>query len=228
MTVQPPRPDADTDGHPTTLVLVDPQRLTREGLGRLLEESGFTVVGRAADGESAIGLVVRLAPDVVLIDVDLPGMSGIETTRRIRLEAPSTRVLIFTAVGDADHVCDSILAGACGYILRGAPTEEISAAVRAAARGESLLSPKVAVTLIEEFRRIEGLDGVPAGDRPALTERELEVLRLITEGRDNPEIAERLDISVHTVKNHVSNILAKLEVGNRIQAAVSAVRKHLV
>lgn len=226
MTVQPSR--HDTDGDPTTLVLVDRERLSREGLGRLFEQSEFTVVGQAADGESAIGLVRRLAPDVVLIDVDLPGISGIETTRRIRLEAPNTRVLIFTAVGDADHVCEAILAGACGYILRDARTEEISAGIQAAARGESLLSPKIAATLIEEFRSSEGLDGVPAGERPALTERELEVLRLITEGKDNPEIAERLDLSVYTVKNHVSNILAKLEVKNRIQAAVSAVRERLV
>lgn len=224
MTVQPSR--HDTDGNPTTLVLVDRARLSREGLGRLFEQSEFTIVGQAADGESAIGLVRRLAPDVVLIDVDLPGISGIEATRRIRLEAPNTRVLIFTAVGD--HVCEAILAGACGYILKDARTEEISAGIQAAARGESLLSPKIAATLIEEFRRSEGLDGVPAGERPALTERELEVLRLITEGKDNPEIAERLDLSVYTVKNHVSNILAKLEVKNRIQAAVSAVREQLV
>lgn len=224
MTVQPFR--HDTDGDPTTLVLVDRERLSREGLGQLFEQSEFTVVGQAADGESAIGLVRRLAPDVVLIDVDLPGISGIEATRRIRLEAPNTRVLIFTAVGD--HVCEAILAGACGYVLKDARTEEISAGIQAAARGESLLSPKVAATLIEEFRSSEGLDGVPAGERPALTERELEVLRLITEGKDNPEIAERLDLSVYTVKNHVSNILAKLEVKNRIQAAVSAVRERLV
>lgn len=224
MTVQPSR--HDTDGNPTTLVLVDRARLSREGLGRLFEQSEFTIVGQAADGESAIGLVRRLAPDVVLIDVDLPGISGIEATRRIRLEAPNTRVLIFTAVGD--HVCEAILAGACGYILKDARTEEISAGIQAAARGESLLSPKIAATLIEEFRSSEGLDGVPAGERPALTERELEVLRLITEGKENPEIAERLDLSVYTVKNHVSNILAKLEVKNRIQAAVSAVREQLV
>jgi DNA-binding NarL/FixJ family response regulator len=223
MTVQPLRDD--TRGHPTTLVLVDRQRLAREGLCRVLGNE-FTIVGQAADGESAIDLVTHLAPDVVLIDVDLPGISGIETTRRIRFEAPNTRVLMFTA--DPGHVRDSVLAGACGYILRGARPDEISAAIRAAARGGSLLSPEVAATLIDAFRRTEELNGAPTREHPALTVRELQILRLITDGMDNHEIAERLEISTSTVKHHVSNILAKLEVKNRIQAAVSAIREQLL
>jgi DNA-binding NarL/FixJ family response regulator len=223
MTVQPLRDD--TEWRPTTLVLIDRQRLAREGLCRVLGGE-FTVVGQAADGESAIDLVTRLAPDVVLTDVDLPGMSGIETTRRIRLEAPNTRVIMFTA--DPNQVRDSVLAGACGYILRGARPDEISAAIRAAARGASLLSPEVAATLIDEFRRTEKLDEVPTREHPALTMREQQVLRLITDGMDNHEIAERLEISTYTVKHHVSNILAKLEVKNRIQAAIIAIREQLV
>lgn len=187
-------------------------------------DSEFSIVAQAADGKSAVRLVRDFAPEIVVIDFDLAEPSGLETTRRIRREVPSSRVLIFAA--GADHVAEAIVAGACGYILRNARDDEISAGIRAAARGEALLAPEVAARLIDEFR------GVPVGvvpvEHPRLTERELEILRLIAEGENNDRIAQRLEISPHTVKNHVSSILDKLEASNRIQAAVTAIREHLV
>jgi two-component system nitrate/nitrite response regulator NarL len=212
---------------PVTVVVVDDHDVFRDGLVRLLaEKDGISVVGDAADAEAALRTVARVAPDVVVMDLNLPGLSGIEAIRRLGSSAPQTRVLVLTISVAESDVLHAILAGACGYLLKDASIDEIVAGVRAAAAGESLISPRIATGLLERLRSVtvEG-DGGRQGD---LTDRELEVLGLVAEGLDNVEIARVLFISPQTAKNHVSNILAKLQLENRIQAAVHAVRRGLV
>ena len=163
---------------------------------------------------------------MVLMDLRLPGMSGIEATQRLNAVAPLARVLVLTVFVDDQHIIDALLAGACGYVLKDAPIEQIVEGIRAAARGESLISPRIATRLVRRVREPgEIVHSVPG---EALTPRELEVLGLLARGLDNSEIAGALYLSQHTVKNHVSTILAKLQVENRIQAAVRAVRGGLV
>ena len=210
------------------VVLVDDHALFRTGLHELLEKHGVEVVGEASDGASAVEVVRKAAPDVVLMDVSMPGISGIEATMRIRAVAPMARVIMLTVSADEREVEEAICAGACGYLLKDAQAEQILAAVRAAATGESHLSPRIAADILERVRANPGRRVLPAEARAQLTERESEVLRLMAEGKENAQIAEELFISVHTVKNHVSNILAKLEVENRVQAAVQAVQGRLV
>jgi DNA-binding NarL/FixJ family response regulator len=213
---------------PISVVVVDDHDVFRDGLVRLLgERDGIEVVGDAADGERALRLVERMAPDVVVMDLNLPGLSGIEAIRLLAAGAPQARVLVLTiSVADSD-VVDAILAGACGYLLKDATIDEIVAGVRAAAAGESLLSPRIATGLLERLRDL-AVNRDAAEHLTELTERELEVLRLVAHGMDNVEIARELFISPQTAKNHVSNILAKLQLENRIQAAVHAVRRGLV
>jgi DNA-binding NarL/FixJ family response regulator len=208
------------------VVLVDDHALFRAGLRDLLEEHGMEVAGEAADGEEAVGLAATEVPDVVVMDIHMPGMSGVEATRRLREACPHTRVLMLTISADEAQVSEAVLAGARGYLLKDASPDEIVAGVRAAASGESLLSPRIAADLLERLRG----EAVPtgAGERVELTPRERDVLQLMAAGKENPEIAAELFISSETVKNHVSNILAKLEVQNRIQAAVYAVRRRLI
>jgi DNA-binding NarL/FixJ family response regulator len=210
------------------VVLVDDHALFRSGLRELLEEHGIDVVGEASDGAGAVELVGRTAPDVVLMDLSMPGMSGIEATSRIRGAAPSTRVVMLTVSADDDDVQRAIVAGARGYIVKDAAVEEVVASVDAVMAGEALLSSRIAAGILERLRSDRGDRRVPDEARAELTERELEVLRLIVEGKDNTEIAQELFITVQTVKNHVSNLLGKLEVENRIQAAVRAVREDLL
>jgi DNA-binding NarL/FixJ family response regulator len=220
--VQAPPPGDPT---PIRVAVVDDHDLLRRGLRELLEEHGFDVVGEAGDGDAAIELVARTTPDVVLMDISMPGRTGLEATRSIRASTPNARVVILTVSPDEGDVDDAILAGACGYLLKDADPDAIVAAIRAAAAGESLLSPRIAASLLERWRTGGTISSTGGA---ALTERELEVLGLMAEGKDNPEIAAELFISLQTVKNHVSNVLAKLEVDNRIQAAVHAVRQRLV
>jgi two-component system, NarL family, response regulator LiaR len=210
------------------VALVDDHELFRRGLHELLTEQGLEVVGEASDGEEAVRMAREEVPDVILMDVSMPGIGGVEATRRIRTETPHTRVVMLTVSADQRDVEEAILAGASGYLDKDAPIGAIVSSVAAAARGEALLSPAIAANLLAR---------VGARDRAAvysgeahlrLTDRERDVLELMAAGRDNPQIAEELFISVQTVKNHVSNILAKLEVENRIQAAVYAVRRGLV
>jgi DNA-binding NarL/FixJ family response regulator len=202
--------------------------LVRSGLHQLLEQNGVDVVGEASDGANAVELVRDAAPDVVLMDVSMPGISGIEATMGIRAVAPTARVIMLTVSADEGEVEESICAGACGYLLKDASVEQILAAIRAAAVGESHLSPRIAASILERVRADPGRPALPGEARAELTERESEVLRLIAEGKENAQIAKDLFISVQTVKNHVSNILAKLEVENRVQAAVQAVQRRLL
>jgi DNA-binding NarL/FixJ family response regulator len=212
----------------TRVVLVDDHALFRRGLRELLERYGFGVVGEAPDGPGAVEVVRDAAPDVVLMDVNLPGFSGIEATKRVRAVAPTAQVIMLTISADEEDVGESIYAGACGYLLKDAPVEEIIMAIRAAAAGESHLSPRIAANILEHVRTNAGGRAPPEEARAELTARETEVLRLIADGKENAQIAEELFISVQTVKKHVSNILAKLEVENRVQAAVQAVRSRLL
>lgn len=208
------------------VMVVDDHDLFRGGLVGLLEQRGVRVVGEARLASDAIRLVGELNPDVVLMDLNMPGMSGVEATQRLTASAPHVRVLVLTVFADDRHVMDAVLAGACGYLLKDAPIDQIVEGIYAAARGESLISPRIASQLMRRLREPDEIQpGAPTAD---LTPRELEVIELLARGMDNPEIARALHLSQHTVKNHVSNILVKLQVANRIQAAVRAVRTGLV
>jgi two-component system NarL family response regulator len=210
------------------VVAVDDHDLFRSGLVRLLsEQDGIEVVEQAADGERGVRVVLRERPDVVLMDLGLPGMSGIEATRRILEQMPAAKVLVLT-ISDAERdVSEAILAGARGYLLKESTLEEIVGGIRSAALGQSTLSPRVAAGLLDRLRALEQSGRAREGEAE-LTARELEILGLIAAGKDNAEIAAEIVISAQTVKNHVSSILAKLRLENRIQAAVYAVRRNLV
>jgi len=213
-------------GDELRVVVVDDHELFRGGLVQLLEERGVKVVGEAALGADAIRQTSQLNPDVVLMDLNMPGMSGIEATQRLAAAAPLVRVLVLTVLADERNVTDALLAGACGYLVKDAPIDQIVEGIRAAARGESLISPRIASQLVRRLREPADVEpGIVGAD---LTPRELQVLELLSRGMDNPEIARALYLSQHTVKNHVSSILVKLQVENRIQAAVRAVRGGLV
>jgi DNA-binding NarL/FixJ family response regulator len=209
------------------ILIVDDHELFRGGLREILEEDGFAVVGEAPDGESAARLAAELAPDVVVMDLHMPGISGVEATRRIHDTMPATRVLMLTVSDSEDDVSAAVLAGASGYLIKDAGPEQIVAGARAAAAGEALLSPRVAADLLAGLRR-EDARGSGPESAPRITDREQEVLRLMAAGKNNTEIAEELFISIQTVKNHVSNLLEKLQVENRVQASVYAVRKRLI
>jgi DNA-binding NarL/FixJ family response regulator len=207
------------------VLLVDDHALFRAGLSALISEEGFEVVGQASSGPEGIELARELAPDVVIMDLNMPGMSGVEATCALAAQAPASRVVVLTVSGDEASVTEAVLAGACGYLLKDADVDDILAAIRAAAAGESWISPRVAGALLERVRRGGG-ERSPATE-PGLSDRELEVLRLIAQGKENTEIASELFMSPKTAKNHVSSILAKLQLQNRIQAAVYAVRRGL-
>jgi DNA-binding NarL/FixJ family response regulator len=207
---------------PISVVLVDDHAIFRRGLAELFAKvDGISVSGEAGDANEAVERAGELHPDVVLMAVRLPGTSGIEATGDVLAASPGSRVVMLTASHEVDDAERSIVAGASGYVLKEAPIEQITAAVRAAAAGLSPLSPAIASGMMERLR-VEG-----GGDLD-LTDRELAVLRLMADGRSNPEIATELEISVQTVKGHVSRLLEKLGAENRTQAAVEAVRKGLV
>jgi DNA-binding NarL/FixJ family response regulator len=210
------------------VLLVDDHDLFRTGLRNLLEERGVQVAGEAAAGAEAVRLVRELTPDVVIMDLHMPGMSGIEAIRQIAAIAPLTRVLVLTISDNEEDVLDAILAGACGYLLKDASVEELIRGIEAAAVGESLVSPAIAGKVLQQVRASTVSPEVAAAVRAELSQRELEVLKLIANGSDNAMIAAQLHISPKTVKNHISNILMKLQIENRIQAAVYAVRSGVV
>ena len=212
-------------GEDIRVVVVDDHDLFRHGLRELFEEQGIRVVGEASDGEEAVRLATHSLPDVVVMDLNLPRVSGVEAIRRLTSAAPTVRVLVLTISADDDDVLDAIEAGASGYLLKDASIAEIAAGVRAAAAGDALLSPRIAVHLLKRLR-CGGSNGEV--DHAELSDRELEVLRLMAQGRENAVIAQSLVISPRTVKNHISSILAKLRMENRIQAAVYAVRRGIV
>jgi len=209
-----------------TVVIADDHELFRRGLVQLLEQAGIQVVGEAADGVEAVERCTELQPDVVVMDLHMPGMSGIDATRRIVAAGLRTQVAVLTVSAEESMVIDALMAGACGYLLKDAEADQVVTAVLAAARGESLISPRVAAKVVNRLRREPRLQGSDATTE--LTDRETVVLRLIAAGLGNHEIADQLYISENTVKNHVSNILVKLDVDNRVQAAVRAIIEGLI
>jgi DNA-binding NarL/FixJ family response regulator len=210
------------------VVIVDDHDLFRTGLRNLLEEQGVQIVGEAATGTEAVRIVRELAPDVVVMDLNMPGMGGVDATRHIISIAPLTRVLMLTiSDGDSD-VMDAILAGACGYLLKDSSIQELMQGISAASRGESLISPNIAAKVLQRVRATSTQPEIANTIRSELSDREIEVLKLIANGKDNAVIAGELHISPKTVKNHISNILMKLQIDNRIQAAVYAVRSGIV
>jgi DNA-binding NarL/FixJ family response regulator len=210
------------------VLLVDDHDLFRTGLRNLLEEQGVQVVGEAAAGAEALKLTRELAPDVIVMDLNMPGMSGVEATRHITAVAPLTRVLVLTISDQDTDVMDAILAGACGYLLKNASIQELMRGIQAAALGESLISPHIASKVLQRVRASTSSPAIAEMIRSELSDREIEVLKLIANGNDNAQIALELHISPKTVKNHISNILMKLQIENRIQAAVYAVRSGIV
>jgi DNA-binding NarL/FixJ family response regulator len=218
-------PDSPTSPR---VLLVDDHEIYRAGLRGLLEEQGIDIVGEAVNGEGALDLVEEKHPNVVIMDLNMPGIGGIEATRQITTLAPLTRVIMLTVSSAAPDITDAVLAGACGYLLKSATTSEIVNGISAASRGEALLSPSVAAKLLERVREAPVRPAIPDPSQASLTDREIEVLKLLSSGMDNAEIGRTLFISPSTVKNHISSILLKLQIENRIQAAVYAVRTGLV
>jgi DNA-binding NarL/FixJ family response regulator len=219
-----------TQAQPITVLIVDDHELVREGVRTFLQKQrDITVVGEAASGQEALRLAGELAPDVVLMDLVMPGMDGVETTRRVKQISPSSQVIVLTSFDDDQHIFPAIRAGALSYILKDVGTGELADTVRKAARGEAVMTSRVAARVMQELRQGSRAAGQASGQFDTdLSEREIEVLRLIAEGCSNTEIAERLVISEHTVKRHVSNILSKLHLADRTQAAVYAWREGVV
>jgi DNA-binding NarL/FixJ family response regulator len=210
------------------VLLVDDHDLFRTGLRNLLEEQGVHVVGEAGAGAEALKLTRELAPDVIVMDLNMPGMTGVEATRHITAVAPLTRVLVLTISDQDADVMDAILAGACGYLLKDASIQELMRGIQSAALGESLISPHIASKVLQRVRASSSSPIIAETIRSELSDREIQVLKLIANGKDNAQIAAELHISPKTVKNHISNILMKLQIENRIQAAVYAVRSGIV
>ena len=210
------------------VLIVDDHDLFRTGLRNLLEEQGVQVAGEAASGTEAVRAVREIAPDVVVMDLNMPGMGGVEATRHIASIAPLTRVVVLTISDEDADVMDAILAGACGYLLKDSSIDELMAGIRAAWRGESLISPTIAAKVLQRVRATSAQPEIADTIRSELSDREIQVLKLIANGKDNALIAAELHISPKTVKNHISNILMKLQIDNRIQAAVYAVRSGIV
>jgi DNA-binding NarL/FixJ family response regulator len=210
------------------VLLVDDHDLFRTGLRNLLaEHGGIHVVAEGTNGAEAVRLVRELAPDVVVMDLNMPAMSGVEATRHITALSPLTRVIVLTISDEDGDVMDAIVAGACGYLLKDASIADVVTGIRSAAVGASLISPTIASKVLQRVRASTADTELAETIRTELSDRELQVLRLIANGKDNAQIAAELVISPKTVKNHISNILMKLQMQNRIQAAVYAVRSGL-
>lgn len=211
---------------PITVVLVDDHEVVRQGVRAFLEaRSEFVVVGEAESGAAALKLSEEHVPDVVLMDLIMPGMDGVEATRQVKNISPRTQIVVLTSYHEDEHIFPALEAGATSYILKDVDMEELADAIQKAARGEVTLHPRVAARIIRELHGVKGEEINPFTE---LTQREMEVLKLIANGLNNSEIAKKLVISEHTVKGHVSNILSKLHLADRTQAAVYAWQKGVV
>ncbi len=215
---------------PITVVLVDDEQLIRAALAQALSSGGLQLVGEASSGDEAIEIVLDVRPDVVLMDLRLPGTPGVEAIQQLSLLAPASRVLVLTR-SEQNRVVEAIIAGASGYILKSAPPEAIINAIKATSAGESVLSSQIAGKLLQHIRELDipvkTSDSAAVAIRAALTERELEIFKQLASGKSNHQIAHELSLSTNTVANHIASILAKLHLENRIQAAVQAVRSGL-
>ena len=210
----------------TKLLLVDDHKMLRDGLRRSLEEHGFDVVGEASDGEQGVRMAVALRPDVVLMDVTMPVLDGVEATRQLHLLAPSSQVVMLTMHADGEVMARAIQAGAVGYLVKDCSTAEVVAAVRLAASGESVLSSELASSMLTEMKRESYRSAKSLG--AVISAREEEVLQLIADGLSLPEVSSRLYISTKTVKNHLASIYAKLDARDRTQAVLRAVRMGII
>jgi len=213
---------------PITVLIVDDHAVVRQGVRASLEaRSEFAVVGEAESGAEAVRRVAETVPDVVLMDLLMPDMDGVEATRQIKRHSPRTQVVVLTSHHDDDHIFPALRAGAISYLLKTVKIDELARAIQQAARGEATLHPRVAARVVEELQAARP-DRQAPNPFAELTDREIEILRLIAQGLSNAQIIERLVISENTVKGHVSNILSKLHLADRTQAAVYAWREGLV
>ena len=215
---------------PIRVLIVDDHALFRRGLVMVLEqEKDIDLVGEAGDGAEAVNIAQDTMPDVVLMDVRMPRRGGIEATSQIKAIAPHTKILMLTISDEEADLYDAIKAGASGYLLKEISIDEVANAIRQVHAGQSMISPSMASKLLTEFATmVKKTDEKPAAAQPRLTEREMEVLRLVAKGRNNRDIAKELFISENTVKNHIRNILEKLHLHSRMQAVVYAVREKLL
>jgi two-component system, NarL family, response regulator DegU len=220
----PVAPARGTTARTLRLLLVDDHRMLREGLRRSMELYGFDVVAEGSDGEEGVRLAQALRPDVVLMDVSMPVLDGVEATRRIRQTCPDTQVVMLTMHADKDVLAKAIRCGAAGYLVKDCSTDEVADAVRAAANGEGTVSPEFARSMLREAK-------FPIPDRPGesvISKREEEVLQLVADGFSTVEVAQKLYISIKTVKNHLASIYQKLDTADRTQAVVRAVRMGII
>lgn len=204
------------------VVLVDDHDLFRKGVRELLAAEGIEVVAEAADGDRAIELIVDCAPDVAVMDIHLPVRSGIEATSEVRRRSPATQVVVLSVSEDDGDIADAIVAGACGYLLKDAAVEDVAEGVRAAARGESKLSARIAARLLDRVHSAEDQARIPAAEGIRPTERELELLGLIAAGRDTATAAQDLGISREEVRNHITNAVTRIQQGERIARLLRA------
>jgi DNA-binding NarL/FixJ family response regulator len=217
------------ESEPVRVLVVDDQELFRRGLTMLLRsEPGIEVVGEAGDGVEGTTLAESVAPDVVLLDVRMPRRSGIEACLAIKQSVPSAKIIMLTVSDEEADLYEAVKSGASGYLLKDSSIEEVAQAVRVVSEGQSLISPSMAVKLIDEFKQISRPEKGAVGGGLRLTDRELEVLRLVATGMNNREIAKQLVISENTVKNHVRNILEKLQLHSRMEAVMYAVKEKLL
>jgi two-component system nitrate/nitrite response regulator NarL len=243
-------PRVDASPSALRVVIADDHQLFREGLKGMLQDAGMEVVGEAADGADAVALVAELRPEVAVLDLNMPGTSGLQALRRIARSNPDIQTVVLTVSTEDDDVVEALVAGACGYLLKDTHVDRLADGIRQAAAGHMVISGDVAGALVARVRAEAGAQPPPADagaglgggsasgvaaaveetveERPALSPREREVLRLIVEGADNVAIGRALSISPHTVKQYVTNIFEKLGVHSRVQAAVHAVRAELV
>jgi DNA-binding NarL/FixJ family response regulator len=212
------------------VLIADDHRVVREGLMAILKtKENIEVVGEAQDGQEAIQKVRTLEPDVILMDVSMPRMGGVEATRQIKREFPHIGIIALTMYDEQQYIFDLVRAGATGYLLKDTESAQIVEAIRAIHRGESLIHPSVASKILAEFSLLAQKKGKkPSWEEHDLTEREITVLRLVADGKTNKEIANNLDLSEKTVKNHVRNIFHKLQVYDRTQAAILGIRKGII
>lgn len=214
------------------VLIVDDHQVVREGLSFILKTKGdIEVVGMAEDGKDAIEKARALVPDVVLMDISMPRMDGVEATRQIKKENPQIGVVVLTMYAEEEYIFDLVRAGAAGYLLKDADSAQIAKAIRAISRGESMIHPVIASKILTEFSQLSG--GGASARRPLqaehnLSDREITVLKLVADGKTNKEIANSLNLSEKTVKNHVRNIFRKLDVSDRTQAAIYALRTGLI
>lgn len=205
------------------LMIADDHKLFREGIKALLAVTDdIEVVGEAEDGETAVKQCLELQPDIVLMDINMPGLNGIQATRQILEKGPQTRIVMLTMLEDDASVFNAMRAGARGYLLKGAAPEEVLSVIRAVAEGQALFGPAIATRLMNYFKEVGAKPAISGAPFPELTERELEILRLIAQGLNNQELAQKLVLSPKTVRNHITSIFSKLQVADRAQAIVRA------